>query len=58
MKKISLFSKHPDSLWGQPILLSNAYWDSLTGIKPSKLVSSAEVKNEWSYTSTSLTFVA
>jgi hypothetical protein len=49
--------KCPDWLWGLPSLLFNEYWGSLLGVKwPGCKVnhsplSSAKVKNEWSYTS-------
>ena len=57
-KKMSLFSKSPDRLWGPPSLLSNWYRCYFPGVKrPRRDVdhappSSTEVKNEWSYTST------
>ena len=54
-----LFSpKGPDRLWGPPSLLLNGHWGSLLGVKRSEREvdhtspPSAEVKNEWRYTST------
>ena len=54
--------KCPDRLWGPPSLLFNGYRDSLPGVvRPGREADhspspSAEVKNEWSYTSS--TFIA
>jgi hypothetical protein len=50
--------KCPDQLWGLPSLLFNGYWGSFPGVKRLEnevnhlLPSSAEVKDEWIYTST------
>jgi hypothetical protein len=59
LKGHDIFStpKHPDWLYGQPVLLFNGYRVPFTGLKlPEREVNrpypySAEVKNEWSYTS-------
>ena len=54
--------KCPDRLWGPPSLLFNGYRDSLPGVvQPGREADhsrspSAEVKNEWNYTSS--TFIA
>jgi len=48
---------YPHHLWGPHSLLFNGYWGSFLGVKQSGCKvnhsppSSAEVKNEWSYTS-------
>jgi hypothetical protein len=53
-------AKRPDRLWGPPVLLFNGYLGYFSGVKrPWRdvdhcLPSSAEVKNEWSCTSTSV----
>jgi hypothetical protein len=55
--EIFLFSELSDRLWGPPSLLFSRYRSSFAGVKwPGLEVdhcppSSAEVKNEWSYTS-------
>jgi len=54
----SIFCARPDQPWGPPSLLYNGYRISFTGLKrPGRGVnhpprSNAEVKKEWSYTST------
>ena len=47
--------KRPDRFWGSPSLLFNGYRGSFQGIKrPGRDQSTAEVKDEWTYTSTPL----
>jgi len=58
-QEIFIFRKYLDRYWGPLCLLSNGYRGYCTGIKrPGRDADhspsfSAEVKNEWSYTSTS-----
>jgi hypothetical protein len=61
-KDFSLLQKRPERLWGPPSLPFNGYRGSFLRVKQLECEfnqspsSSAEVKNEWSYTSTSLSF--
>jgi len=57
-KKFLCTPNRPDQLWGSPSLQGNKYRGSLPGVKrPGRVVDhppppSAEVTNEWNYTST------
>jgi hypothetical protein len=59
-KRFFSYTRRPDRLWGPHDLILNVFRNSFTGIKrpefeiPHSPLSSAEVKNEWSYTSPSL----
>lgn len=56
-KRSSLLHNHPDQLWGIPKLLFNGYHGFFPGVKwqghedDCSAPSSAQLKNEWSYTS-------
>ena len=55
-RSATILQNHPDGLWNPPNLLFNQYWGSFLGVKWMKchndlsLLSTANVKNEWSYT--------
>ena len=59
-KRSALLHNHPDQCWGLPNLLFNGYHGSFLGVKWQKhednrsAPSSAQLKNDWSYTSTPL----